>query len=330
MRARLLLSILAALSVASAARGQESFPTAPAGGSGGRPTELAQFQPGLTPGGRGFGLLPGEATKLALYCADLFADGPNERVIFTAPPSDATVTLANGREVGLGEAIDAGLLAVRGRGPRDPGPRPAGQWYEVVMANTGSETVSVSLPAGTLFVPRGQPVPEITPGIRRLFAAAAAGGLLGTDTLAHAVWATRGFTRADVEQTGLASLTDEQARGVQALLRAADLGYDFAKASADYARLYQQRQDELAPQATSVQGTALLPDGRTAGVTVLSDRSGQALLKLAGAKGAAPLFYAAHVLSRRPDRLEIELLHLKTGRPLQAAPGPLTVKLASD
>src|SRR6266516_4692022 len=156
MRNRLLLSILAALSLPAGARAQTAIQTAPEGGAAAGPfTELAQFQPGLNPGGRSFGLLPGEATKLALYCADLFADGPNERVLFTAPPSDATVTLASGREVGLGEAIDAGLLAVRVRGPHDPGPRPAGQWYEVVLANTGGEALNVSLPAGTLFVPRG-------------------------------------------------------------------------------------------------------------------------------------------------------------------------------
>src|SRR5205823_2229488 len=141
---------------------------------------------------------------------------------------------------------------VRGRGPRDPGPRPSGQCYEVVMANTAAEAVSIAMPAGTLFVPRGQAVPEITPGIRRLFAAAQARGLLGSDVLAHAVWATRGFTRADVEQTGVAPITDETARQVQELLHAADLGYDFGHGSADYSRLYQQRYEEMAPRGATV------------------------------------------------------------------------------
>ena len=97
MRTHRTFSILAALVLTTGARGQNLSPTTPGGGAPGGPlTEMAQFQPGLNPGGRSFGLLPGEATRLALYCADLFADGPNERVLFSAPPSDATVTLASG------------------------------------------------------------------------------------------------------------------------------------------------------------------------------------------------------------------------------------------
>src|SRR5690242_19098107 len=107
MRIHLLLSIFAAIVLQSGARGQASSPSVPEVGAPGSPsTVLAQFQPGLNPAGRSFGLLPGEMMKLALYCADLFADTPNERVLFSAPPSDATVTLASGREVGLGDAIE--------------------------------------------------------------------------------------------------------------------------------------------------------------------------------------------------------------------------------
>src|SRR5437773_8641114 len=90
MRARLLPLAAVVLALTPAARAQLGFPTVPEGGaSGGRPTELAQFQPGVNPLGRSFGLLPGQATRLALYCADLFADAPNDRVFFAAPPSDA-------------------------------------------------------------------------------------------------------------------------------------------------------------------------------------------------------------------------------------------------
>src|SRR5207253_2503750 len=137
------------------------------------------------------------------------------------------------------------------------------------------------------------------------------------------VWATRGFTRADVEQTGVAPITDAAARQVRELLLAADLGYDFGRGSVDYSRLFQQRYEEMAPRATTAQGTAILPNRLSAKVSLLSDNTRQALIKIAAVKGGAPLFYAGHVLSRQPDRLEIELLHLKTGRPLQAAPGPL-------
>jgi hypothetical protein len=198
------------------------------------------------------------------------------------------------------------------------------------MADTGDQALTVELPAGILFVPRGQQVPEITPGIGRLFAAARARGLLGSDTLADAVWATRGFTRADVEQTGLGRITDGAARDAQALLLAANLGYEFERGGDSYARLYQQRSEALAREGTTVHGTAILPNGHSAELTVLSDSTRRALVRIASTKGGAPLFYAGHVLSRQPDRMEIELLHLKTGRPLQAAPGPLTVRLAQE
>jgi hypothetical protein len=133
-----------------------------------------------------------------------------------------------------------------------------------------------------------------------------------------------------VEQTGMAPLADAAARRVQALLLAADLGYDFGQGSTDYSRLYQQRRVELGPTAASVEGTALLPDGRTANATVLSDASGHALVRLVPTKNSTSLYYAAHVVSRRPERLEIKLLHLKTGRPLQVAPGPVLVKTAAE
>jgi hypothetical protein len=330
MRIHLLHSWLVTLTFATAAQGQAQLPTAPGDGApGNQPTVLAQFQPGLNPAGRAFGLLPGQMTKLALYCADLFADGPNDHVWFNIPPSDAMVTLASGQSVGLSQAVDAGLLAVRGRGAQDPGPPPPGQYYEVVMANTGAPALEVSVPAGTLFVPKGQVAPEITPGIRRLFAAARQHGLLGSDILADAVWATRGFTRADVEQTGVVPLTDRAAAKVQALLSEAGLSFEFGRGTADYARLYEQRSEDLARSGATAHGTAQLSNGRATQITVLSDGTREALVQLTDSKGGMPLYYAGHVLTRLPGQLQIELLHLKTGRPLQAARGPLTVKLAT-
>ena len=61
---------------------------------------------------------------------------------------------------------------------------------------------------------------------------------------------------------------------------------------------------------------------------VVADATGRAVAKLMTSPDAAPLYYAGRLISRRPDRLEIELLHLKTNRPLEAARVPLLVKLA--
>lgn len=329
MRARFLLVLAAAVVAVPAARAQLGFPgPTGAGGSprGGSPVQLAQFQPGIGARASNLDLRPGQSVLLALNCVDLFADTPTDRVAFAAPASDATVTLASSMELALSDAIGAGLIQVRGRGPLDPGPRSMGAGFDVMMSNTSDEPLHVSLPAGTLLVPAGQHVPEIGPGVRRLLAAAQARGLLGSETLAEAVWATRGFTREDVEQTAMTRLADAAAQRVQELLAAANLGYEFGGGSGEYARLYEQRRGDLGTAAQTVRGPAALPDGRHATAEVLADAEGQAVVKLALAPGAAPLYYAGRVTLRRPDRLNVELLHLKTGRPLEVIRGPLLVK----
>src|SRR5205807_9286518 len=141
----------------------------------------------------------------------------------------------------------------RGRGPADPPRREGGQWFDVFLASATYQPLHVSLPAGTLLVPAGQPVPDVNPAVRRLFEVAQVRGLTGSDTLAHAVWATRGFTREDVEQTTMTPLSDAQASGVQALLTAANLGNDFERSSGEYARLFEQQRSAL-EGATPVRG----------------------------------------------------------------------------
>ena len=111
MRARLLLLLAAALAAWPAARAQ----LGPSGslGTGASPVQLAQFQPGIGPRANNLDLGPGQSVRLALNCVDLFADTPTARVVFVAPPSDATVTLVSSMELALSDAIGAGLIQVR-------------------------------------------------------------------------------------------------------------------------------------------------------------------------------------------------------------------------
>jgi hypothetical protein len=330
MRTRFLILLAAALAAVPAARAQLGFPGATGSGAalpGGGTVQLAQFQPGIGSRANNLDLGAGQSVRLALNCVDLFADTPTDRVAFLAPPSDATVTLVSSMELALSDAIGMGLIQVRGRGPLDPGPRSPGPSFEVMVTNTSSEPLHLSMPAGTLLVPAGQPVPEIGPGARRLLAAAQARGLLSSEALAEAVWATRGFTREDVEQTSMTPLSDAAARSVQQLLTAANLGYDFGENSGEYARLYEQQRRELGSAAREVSGPATLPNGRHAQAEVMADAADRAVVKLAMAPGAAPLYYAGRITLRRPDRLEVELLHLKTSRPLEVARGPILMRL---
>lgn len=330
MHVRRWMAVMVSLLGVPAAWAQLGVPGAGGGalGAGAAGTRLAQFQPGISPLGSNLELAPGQPVRLAMYCADLFAGTPTDRVRFTAPASEARVMLASGLELPLGQALEAGLLQARGRGPGDP-PRRGGQWFDVYLTNLSPQPARVSLPAGTLLVPAGQAVPDVRPSVRRLFAAARARGLLGSEALAHAVWATRGFTREDVEQTTLTPLADAAAGEVQALLAAADLGYDFDRGRGEYAKLYEQRRTAMASSAPQ-KGSALLPDGKSARVDLLTGADGQALLALEPAKGAATLYTAGRLVSRRGDRLSVELRHLKTGQPLETARAPILVKLATQ
>src|SRR5712691_5520976 len=142
MRVRFLLMLAAAVAAVPAARAQCGFPGPTGAGSnpaGGSPVQLTQFQPGIGPRASNLDLGPGQSVRLALNCVDLFADTPTARVAFVAPPSDATVTLVSSMELALSDAIGAGLLQVRGRGPLDPGPRSTGPWFDVMMTNTAAE-----------------------------------------------------------------------------------------------------------------------------------------------------------------------------------------------
>lgn len=328
MRAHRLPLLILALAALPAAYGQIGPPGDGAGFSGGGAVQLAQFQPGIAPRASSFDLAPGQAYQIALNCIDLFADTPTAQVAFQAPGSEATVLMASGQELSLGDALARGLLQVRGRGPRDPGPREEGPWYDVVVANLSPLPARVQLPAGTVFVPDGQPVPDVQPGVRRLLAAAQARGLVGSATLAEAVWATRGFTREDVAHVAASPLSDAEAGRVQALLTAANLGYVFDPHSVDYARLYQQRRAALGT-ATPAAGAVRLPDGRKFQAELTADASGHAVVSLTSSNAGRPLYYAGQILARHSDRWTVRLLQLKTGRPLEAVPGPITVTLAA-
>jgi hypothetical protein len=353
MRIRVIVAAALGLAVVSTARAQIDL-AGPSASGGGPGATLAQFQPGISPFGTSFNLGPGQTTRLALYCIDLFAGRPTDRVTFAAPGSDAVVRLASGDGGTLGEAMTAGLIHARGSGPRDPALRRGGQWFDVVLTNTNSLPVSVSVPVGTLLVPTGQSIPEVRPTVRRLFAAARGRGLLGTDTLAHAVWATRGFSREDVEQTTMTALSDPAAKGVQTMLAEANLGFQFDRGAGEYARLFEQKRVQMvspepfpllairperpatlipslaATPAAPVTGTAILPDGKTALAEVLAEANGDGLVKLTRAQAPSPFYYSARIQSRLPDRMTVALLHLKTGRPLEAALAPILIRLAAS
>jgi hypothetical protein len=152
--------------------------------------------------------------------------------------------------------------------------------------------------------------------------------LTGSDTLAYAMWASRGFTREDVEQTQLRPIPDVEAARVQQLLDKGAIAQQFDRDEGFYAKLYAERSARLRDDAEEFHGAATLANGTRVSVSGERDPSGQAVVALRPARAPEPLYYTARVRSVRNGRVEMELLHLKTGRPLQVNGGRLSVRLA--
>lgn len=306
---------------ARAASGQFAPPRlAPGGARGG--FQLAQ-QPGIFPGGGGAFLMPGQSIRLALFCVDLFAATPDHRTRMVAPQNQGQVRLASGPAVTLHDALENDWLLIRGRGPGDP-PRMDGRaWFDAYLTNTSGQPLKVEWPAGLLLVPAGQPAPKLPAGIDRMLAAAAATRRIEADAPAYAVWAARGFTRADIEQTTMRRVTDGQARQVQRWLDEASLPHRFDRDADEYDRLYQQAAAKLT-DARPLRGTASLAAGGAVAVSGRHAPDGRAVVTLTSPRGGV-WRYAARVEGESRGKLELTLHHLKTGLPLEANGGRIRV-----
>jgi hypothetical protein len=181
----------------------------------------------------------------------------------------------------------------------------------------------VDLPAGLLLVPAGQPAPTLPAGIDRMLAAAAATRRREGDAAAYAVWAARGFTRADVEQTTMRRVTDGEARQVQQWLTAAAIPHPFDRDADAYDRLYERAAADLTA-AEGISGTASLATGSVARVAGRRASDGRAVVTLTSSRGDV-WRYAARVDGTRNGKLGLALHHLKTGRPIEANGGHVWV-----
>jgi hypothetical protein len=298
------------------------FPGFTPGGGG----QLVQ-QPGLLPGGGGAFLPPGQSIRLALFCADLFAATPDHRTRLVVPTGGGQVRRADGSVVSLHEALEEDQILIRGRGPGDP-PRMDGRaWYDAYVTNTSREPLTVELPAGLVLVPAGQPAPKLPAGIDRMLAAAAATRRREGDAPAYAVWAARGFTRADVEQTTMRRVTDGEASQVQHWLDAASLAHRFDREADAYDRLYASAAAGLS-DTTGLSGTASLSSGATVRVAGRRAADGRSVVTLTAPRGGV-FRYAARVDGSRGGKLGLALHHLKTGRPIEANGGHIWIALDS-
>jgi hypothetical protein len=280
------------------------------------------------PGRGGAFLAPGQSIRLALLCADLFAATPDHHTrLVTANDQGKVLRASGGTAVPLREALENDWLQIRGRGPGDP-PRMDGRaWFDAYLTNSTSEPIRVEWPAGLLLVPSGQRAPKLPAGIDRMLAAAAETRRVQGDAPAYAVWAARGFTRADVEQTTLRRVSEGEARQVQQWLDAASLPERFDRQAEEYDRLYDQASSKLV-NAAPLTGTASLATGGT--VRVAGMRGGDhAVVTLTSPRGGTWRYAARLLGANRAGKLGLDLQHLKTGRPIEANGGRIWVALAA-
>ena len=307
--------------------GQQGFGQQGFGQPGG--TSFSQFpgrQGGAFTGGGFFTLAPGQTVQLAAACTDLLAEPPDATTRFNGG-GDARVALADGSVTTLAAAMQSGVLAVRGRSDSfDPIRRDGSLLLDLYLANASPIPLQVALRPGTTVTPSGQPEQPL-PQAERLFALAARKGFSRSNTVQYAVWAARGNSAEEVEQTNMLRLHGEEIAHVQNLLDGSGVERKFERDRGVYAARYQAVLDRLPQEREAVRGTTFLLNGYKASVEGVrtADGKGAVTVKPLRANGGE-FFYAAEFKDRKDGRVDVKLIHLATGRPLRANRGSLVLK----
>jgi hypothetical protein len=268
---------------------------------------------------------PGGTVQIAAYCTDLFLGTPDETTRFAAASDAGEVQLASGDVLGLREALEGGFLVLRGRDPmRESGLLSCA--LKLVLTNASPQPVRIAIRSGSLFTPVGQSVGPVPEGMDRLLKVKGAARAAGTATMACAVWAARGSTREDVEETLMTSLTSKDAEQVQQLLDLAQIKQSFDRERGAYEKLYRQTLDKMR-DVQEMRGQIAFKVGSVVPIEALKAADGQGVVTLHPKGASYPLRYAATYRSAGPRRLVATLKQPKTGRPLEAFGGELHITL---
>ncbi|MBI3912480.1 MAG: hypothetical protein HY320_16285 [Armatimonadetes bacterium] len=298
---------------------------------GGQPFGGPGFRSGQTPFQGGFLgsntqgiLLPGGAAISLAYCTDLFASPPDQTARY-APPADAgRVLLASGMGFSLPEAVQARVLIARGPGPMEQLPRDGWGALHILWVNQSHEPVALNVGAGILLTPEGaSPMPA--PHLPLLLSAAARLGIAASNVTQYAIWAARGATREDIEQTRLTVLSDEEVDLANRLLNVAGLTAAADSNQGEYARLYRVAEQMMGDSGQAFTGRALLNDGTPVRVMGKRDAEGDALLTLVPKGGGTRFLMGARLSPHKDGRWRARLVHLKTGRRLSGNYGSLII-----
>lgn len=315
-------------------------PGAPSGGrsagSGlflqpGGATQLAQGsrQGGFLPGGGGIGgsgivgLAPGATVQVAALCTDLLSDPPDATTRFTEARG-TQVALADGAVASLSEALQEGLLTLRGRHDTfDPIRRDGSLALDLYLVNVSRQPLRVALQPGTTFTPQGQPEQALPEGAARLPVEAARRGIASLNTLQFAVWAARGSTAEEVEQANLFRLPASEGRQVQELLTACGIDRQFDRERGAAEKRYVETAKKLGSDSEDVAGTTYLCSGYQASVTGERNADGWGVVTIHPLRYGGEFRYGARFQERKDGRVRVRLFNLANGRPAHANRGEL-------
>jgi hypothetical protein len=310
--------------------GAGQFPGGGGGGGIGGPGGGAGrgFQGGFALGPREGVIASGGSVQIAASCTDLFLSTPDHTTRFSTAPDAGQVQLADGTALPLSQALQNGLLVLRGRRP--VGEPTAASFYVLALylSNPGPQPVRFAVRRGALFTPAGQSVGEVPEGMNRLLEVPGASRIVGTAPMACAVWGARGSTRADVEETLMTTLPASDAKRTQELLNAAGIQKIFDREPDAYEKLYDQAADKL-KDAEEFAGQAELRVGKTARVEGVRGADGQGVITLRMNRGGGVFHYRATIEKLGARRMVAKLTHLKSSRPLDVHRDGLVINLAA-
>lgn len=282
-------------------------------------------QGGSFPGGGVFGLAPNQTIRVAAFCTDLFSDAPDATTRFTGG-RQATVTLADGTSQGLDAALRKGLVVLRGRDDSfDPVRRDGRLLLDLYLTNQSDEPVRVSIRPGTQVTPNGQAAQPLAAHTDHMFALAARRGLTYGNTMQYAVWAARGSTVEEVEQTNMVQVPRQEVARVQNLLDESGVDQQFDRDRNTFASRYEQAEAALGSEVTGFETNTVLPIGGKAVLSGVRNAEGKGVATVRVLQSRARFYYRAEVKPREDGKLEVKLFHLVTGRPIRANRGTFTV-----
>ncbi len=266
----------------------------------------------------GFAMAPGQSVELAAACTDLFLEAPDATTRMEGG-AGSEVFLSSGDVVGLDRALASEMLVLTGTPRSATLFGPSSPLLKLRLTNASQQRLAVRVLPGTHVIPQGQSTSRLSGDAAKLFTLAR-DQKLPDRVLQQAVWAARGSSLEDVEQTQITRVAPKDAERVQQLLDEAGLKLKFDRGRSEYVRRYEDAQDAISTKSApaEVRGSAFLQDGSKVAIEGMRAADGNGVVTLKPQRREGEFRYRAEFTSRKDGRLGVKLFHLVTGAPLPA------------